>query len=68
MTPQAKRWTTGVIGAIISGGASGLTGFAVGVTTRQLVALTLIPALVSLGKYLKMHPLPGVDSDKEESQ
>jgi hypothetical protein len=54
-----KAWFVGLLNALISGLASGLTGLAVGVPFKQILEIAAVSAIVSLGKWLAQHPLPG---------
>ena len=51
-------WIMGIIGAIISGGATGLTAIAIGVTWQKTLILVGVNAGVSLGKFLQIHAMP----------
>ena len=69
-----KRWASGLVGAVISGGASAVTASTAitmmdpkdwspangnGLHLLGLIGLTfVISAVVSLFKYLAQHPLP----------
>ena len=70
MTINGKRWIAGLVGAAISGGAAAVTASATVIamdpkdwgtfhSALRLFAFTFaIPALISLMKYLQMHPVP----------
>lgn len=73
MANNGKRWLVGVAGAFISGGATSISaGFASTIIdpkdfnlaqglghTLKLVACTFVVAgMVSLSKYLALHPVP----------
>lgn len=75
MTPNVRRWARGAIGACISGGAMGVGAVSlavykdpkdwgdVGHGLLVFVSMFIFAALVSLAKYLYMHPLwDGEDS------
>jgi hypothetical protein len=53
-----EMWLRGFVAAAISGVGTGLTGFAVGVTPKQLEALILVNMAIAVGAYLKQSPLP----------
>lgn len=75
MTDATKRWKDAVLGGFISGGSSSVTATAVTsmmdpkdfglhslAHTLLLFAATFtVTGLVSVAKYLRNHPLPGVD-------
>jgi hypothetical protein len=52
-------WLIGLFNAAISGLASGLTSLAVGVSFKHVMQISGVSAVVSLGKWLAQHPLPG---------
>ena len=53
-----QMWLRGIVAAAISGLGTGLTGWAVGVTTKQLEALMVVNVAIAVGAYLKQSPLP----------
>jgi hypothetical protein len=76
-TPNGNRWARGLIGAFISGGAAAVTASATVIMTDpkdwssfgqviKLMTITFcVPGMISLFKYLAMHPLwDGVDDRK----
>jgi len=80
---QLGYWTAGIVGSIISGGAGALSGGMGSMIVDpkdfniheglhkvlQLAAITaLMPAVVSLAKYLNLHPIPdGWDGQERRS-
>lgn len=54
-----KGWLEGAVGATVSGSAVVLSGYAIGVSWKKVGAMALVSAVVSLGKYLQQHPIPG---------
>lgn len=53
-----KLWLHGLIAAAISGIGTGMTGWAVGVSGKQLTALCAVSMVTTVGAYLKQSPLP----------
>lgn len=54
-----KAWLFGAAAALISGLGNGLTGWAVGLTPKQLIAILAVNAITHVGAYLARSPLPG---------
>jgi hypothetical protein len=53
-----EMWLRGIVAAAISGLGTGMTGWAVGVTSKQLQALIVVNMGIAVGAYLKQSPLP----------
>lgn len=53
-----KPWIHGLIAAAVSGAGTGLTGWAVGVSGKQLIAMLAVPMATTVGAYLKQSPIP----------
>jgi hypothetical protein len=54
-----KVWIHGLLAAAVSGVGTGLMGWAVGITQKQMVAMTGIAVVTTVGAYLKQSPIPG---------
>lgn len=54
-----KQWFIGAGNAIISGLTSGGISFGVGVTWKKALLIAGGSAVVSFGKWIAQHPLPG---------
>jgi hypothetical protein len=57
-----KAWGVGALNAVISGLTSGGVGIAIGVGWRKALWLVGASAVVSFGKWIAQHPLPGTPS------
>ena len=53
-----KGWWMGILGAVISGLANGLTALAIGISWQKALILMGVSAAVSLGKFLQTHSTP----------
>ena len=53
-----RTWIHGLFAAAISGVGTGLTGWAVGVSGKQLIILLVVPMTTTVGAYLKQSPIP----------
>ena len=51
-------WLMGIMGATISGAATGLTALSIGVDWKKSLLLLGVSVLISLGKYLQLKPTP----------
>ena len=51
-------WLIGIVGAVISGGAMGLTAVVIGISWQKTLALVGVSAAISLGKFLQTHSTP----------
>lgn len=58
MKNSTRAWIHSLLAAGVSGAGTGLTGFAVGVTPKQLWLLVLINIVTTVGAFLKQSPLP----------
>ena len=54
-----KQWLIGAANAILSALTSGGISFGVGVTWKKALLIAGGSAIVSLGKWIAQHPLPG---------
>lgn len=54
-----NRWLVGALNAFISGAASAIAGFAVGVGWKHAFQIAGFAAFVSFSKWMGQHPLPG---------
>lgn len=62
MSPVWKQWLTGAANAAISGLTSGGVSFGVGVDWKKALIIAGGSVIVSLGKWIAQHPLPGSQS------
>jgi hypothetical protein len=53
-----KIWLHGLVAAMVSGVGTGMTGWAVGVSGKQLVALMTVGMVTTVGAYLQKSPIP----------
>lgn len=54
-----KQWFIGLLNAVLSALTSGGISFGVGVSPKKALMIAGGSALVSFGKWIAQHPLPG---------
>lgn len=59
MSPTWKQWLIGAANAVISGLTSGGISFGLGVPWQKTMIIVAGSALVSIGKWIAQHPIPG---------
>lgn len=62
-----NRWLVGALNAFISGAASAIAGFAVGVGWKHAFQIAGFAAFVSFSKWMGQHPLPGAGDGGDNS-